>query len=247
MTTALSEAQVEAYRSQGFLFPLRLVPPEKVAEWRDGWERFEAEAKLLENGMHTPHSVHLEQEFAAEIVRWPALLDCVEALIGPEIVLLGSRFFVKWPGDASTVAWHQDAYPGRGLFPPELVTAWYAFDPVGEDAGGMLMIPGSHLAGVQDHSPAQREEGNLLSSNGQLPVTPEEAARAISVTLAAGEISLHDGRVAHASGANAGSSRRCGLAIRYIPAHVRQVRADLDELASAITVRSRNGGAQDVP
>ena len=238
-TTTLSEAQVEAYRSQGFLFPLRLAPPEKIDEWRSGWERFEEEAKLLENRMHTPHSVHFEQDFAAEIVRWPALLDCVEALIGPEIVLLGSRFFVKWPGDKSTVAWHQDAYPARGLHPPELVTAWYAFDAVGEDAGGMLMIPGSHLAGVREHPQTEGVEGNLLSGNGQLPVTPAEAANAVSVTLEAGELSLHDGLLAHSSGANVSSRRRCGLAIRYVPAHVRQIGFEIDELASAVTVRSR--------
>ncbi len=246
VATGLTEVDVEAFRSQGFLFPLRLAPEEKIAEWRDAWERFEAEEKLFEKRMHTPHSVHLEQQFAAEIVRWPALLDCIEALIGPEIVLLGSRCFIKWPGDARTVAWHQDAYPARRLFPPELVTAWYAFDPVGEDAGGMLMIPGSHLAGVQEHPQGPKQEGNLLSSDGQLPVTPEEAARAVSVTLAAGEISIHDGRVAHASGPNTGSTRRCGLAIRYVPEHVRQVGAELDERSSAITLRSRRSEEQNV-
>jgi ectoine hydroxylase-related dioxygenase (phytanoyl-CoA dioxygenase family) len=245
-TVALSKAQVDAFRSQGFLFPLRLVPPEKVVEWRDAWERFEAEAKLVENRLNNPHSVHLEQEFAAEIVCWPPLLDCIEALIGPEILLLGSRFFIKWPGDATTVAWHQDAHPAKRLFPPELVTAWYAFDPVGADAGAMSMIPGSHLAGVRDHRPAQNE-GSLLRINQELPLTADEAARAVSVTLAAGEISIHDGRVVHSSGANTSSRRRCGLAVRYVPAHVRQIGAELDELASAITVRSRGGGERPVP
>ena len=39
----------------------------------------------------------------------------------------------------------------------------------------------------------------------------------------AGEISLHDGAIIHGSLPNRSDRRRCGLTLRFIPAHVRQV------------------------
>jgi hypothetical protein len=66
------------------------------------------------------------------------------------------------------------------------------------------------------------EAGILLSINQEVPVTPDEVARAVDLELAAGMISLHDGALIHGSLPNRSDHRRrCGLTLRYVPASVR--------------------------
>jgi hypothetical protein len=44
--------------------------------------------------------------FAHEIVTHPKILDAVEAILGPDILVWGSTFFVKEPLTESFVSWH---------------------------------------------------------------------------------------------------------------------------------------------
>src|SRR5205814_6001574 len=102
------------------------------------------------------------------------------------------------------------------------VTAWYAVDDSDVENGCMRVIPGTHHGGIREHGKAERG-GNLLSINQEVPVTPEEEARAVDLVLRAGEISLHYGMVIHGSNPNRSTRRRCGLTLRYVPPTVRQV------------------------
>ncbi|MCJ7838567.1 MAG: phytanoyl-CoA dioxygenase family protein, partial [Burkholderiales bacterium] len=49
-------------------------------------------------------------------------------------------------------------------------------------------------------------------------------SRAVSLVLKAGEMSLHHIKLVHGSDPNRSNDRRIGLAIRYIPTHVRQTK-----------------------
>ena len=84
------------------------------------------------------------------------------------------------------------------------------------------MIPGSHRDGIRAHEYSSVASRNLLRRGQQIRVSDEEMRTAVPIELAAGQISIHDGNLVHSSGANKSSRRRCGLAIRYIPASVRQ-------------------------
>jgi len=50
-----------------------------------------------------------------------------------------------------------------------------------------------------------------------------DASHADTLTLAAGEMSLHHVRLIHGSEPNPSAQRRIGFAIRYLPTYVRQV------------------------
>lgn len=63
-----------------------------------------------------------------------------------------------------------------------------------------------------------------------------DEAQAVDVPLKAGEFSLHHIRLVHGSEPNTTPDRRIGLAIRYIPTYVRQVKID----DSAVLVRGRD-------
>jgi non-heme Fe2+,alpha-ketoglutarate-dependent halogenase len=171
---------------------------------------------------------HFDQRFVWELATHPRILDSLEAVMGPDILLLATHFFCKYPepGAAAAeraekfVAWHQDV-TYWGLEPPYAVTAWYAVDDSDAQNGCMRAIPGTHAAGIREHGKSGRG-GNLLSINQEVPVTAEEEVWAADMPLRAGQISLHHGALIHGSNPNRSARRRCGLTLRYIPASVRQ-------------------------
>jgi ectoine hydroxylase-related dioxygenase (phytanoyl-CoA dioxygenase family) len=142
----------------------------------------------------------------------------VEAVLGPNLLAWSVELFIKEPGSAKTVSWHQDiTYWGMGETDDE-VTAWVALSDVTIEAGCMRFIPGSHRGNIAAHEDTF-DPDNLLSRGQSIAGVDE--ARAVPGPLRPGEMSLHHGRCFHASGANASADRRIGLAIRYVTPEVR--------------------------
>jgi ectoine hydroxylase-related dioxygenase (phytanoyl-CoA dioxygenase family) len=215
-----------AFERDGYVSGIQVAEADEVARTRAAFDALEAiegrekcQIGLLDR--------HFDQRFVWDIATSPAVLDAVEAAIGPDILLLATHFFCKYPeespeaGAGKFVAWHQDV-TYWGLEPPLAVTAWYAVDDADAENGCMRLIPGTHREGVREHGTSHRE-GNLLSINQEVPVTAEEDASAVDAALRAGEISLHHGALIHGSNPNRSQRRRCGMTIRYVPPHVKQV------------------------
>jgi ectoine hydroxylase-related dioxygenase (phytanoyl-CoA dioxygenase family) len=213
----------ERFARGGFVSGIPVLGPEDADRVRAEFDAVEAvegrercQVGLLDR--------HFDLPFVREIATHPRVLDVVEAAIGPDIVLLATHFFCKYPSaDAASerfVAWHQDV-TYWGLEPPLAVTAWYAVDDSDAENGCMRVIPGTHGA-IREHGSSARA-GNLLSINQEVPVSPAEEAAAVDLPLKAGQISLHHGMLIHGSNPNRSSRRRCGLPIRYVPPHVRQI------------------------
>jgi non-heme Fe2+,alpha-ketoglutarate-dependent halogenase len=216
----LTQEQQDSFQQNGCLAPLRVVDPAAAdryralfdeLEGREGRER--ARIGLLDR--------HFDVPFLGEIATHPVILDAVTTLIGPDVALLATHFFCKYGREEGFVAWHQDV-TYWGLEPPQALTVWYAVDDSDAANGCMRAIPGTHHGGIREHGRAATE-GNLLSVNQEAPVNAEEEAGAIDLPLHAGEASLHDGMLIHGSRPNRSDRRRCGLTLRYIPAHARQV------------------------
>ena len=149
------------------------------------------------------------------------LLDYVQDLLGETVILRHSHFFVKLPGDGKRVSWHQDAsyWP---LSKSRVVSAWLAIDDVDPGNGAMQIIPGSHLHPQVPFRESAPAEQNVLD---QTVADPERyGAAPVTLTLAAGEVSLHSDWLLHASEVNHSGRRRCGLAMRYLSSDVRAYR-----------------------
>src|SRR6516165_7855544 len=94
---------------------------------------------------------------AAEAERHASILDLVEAVIGPDILVFHTTVWLKPPRSENYVPWHQDA-TYFGLAPFEHITAWVALPPSRPEGGCVRVIPGSHhkgqLARFDDHNDA---------------------------------------------------------------------------------------------
>lgn len=237
----IAGTRVEAFRRDGYLTGIRVKSRADAAAVRGAWEAFEAQEGFEAAGYSTEHSRHLDRQWVWDLAVDEGILDIVESLIGPDILLFGTRFFCKYGPDYNyRVSWHQDI-DSWGLEPPVALTVWYAIDRSDEENGCMQVIPGSHRAALREHDTTTLEDGNLLGRGQHLVVDSAEAARARSIVLEPGEISVHDAAVVHASVPNGSTRRRCGLAIRYVPTHVRQVRElAKSPLSKAILVRGHD-------
>ncbi len=62
-----------------------------------------------------------------------------------------------------------------------------------------------------------------MSINQEIPDELVDTSRAVDLVLKAGQVSVHEGQVYHASNPNRSNRRRCGLTVRFVAPHVRQV------------------------
>ncbi len=227
------------------------LPPEDVAAWaRDGILAPYAvlSAAQIEAGLATVaaidaqpaeirtglllHKTHLVSKTLGDICKLPGILDRVESLIGPDILVWGANFFLKEPRSHAYVSWHQDA-TYWGLEPADIVTAWVALTPSSRMSGCLRVVPGSHRWPIVEHVETYAAD-NLLSRGQEIAVEVDpDAVR--DIPLVPGEMSLHHVRIAHNSEPNQAEHRRIGFAIRYVAAHVRPTAPD-----HAMLVRGRN-------
>jgi ectoine hydroxylase-related dioxygenase (phytanoyl-CoA dioxygenase family) len=219
----LSQTDRDCYAAKGFLHPVRVMPIAQAQELRNAVEGLEAEHSEGA-GRHALTQFfrvngQLVIPLLAEIARHPAILDCVESILGPDLLVWSVELFIKEPGDGSVVSWHQDiTYWGMGETDEE-VTAWLALSDVSVEAGCMRFIPGSHTNGIVAHHDTF-DETNLLSRGQEIADIDETLAE--HGPLKPGEMSLHHGRCFHASAPNGSDDRRIGVAIRYVTPDVRQ-------------------------
>jgi hypothetical protein len=232
MSKVLSEEAIAQYQRDGFYFPVRVMSAEEARGYRRELESYEAQAggPIQSNRRH---KVHLLFTWANELVRHPKVLDAVEDLIGPNIICWTTNFFIKEANDPGFVSWHQDS-TYWGLEPPDVVTAWFAFTDAPLESGAMKFLPGSQKLDQIPHQDTF-DENNLLTRGQEVAVDVDES-KAVDVPLRIGEISLHHIRLIHGSSPNTTNDRRIGLAIRYIPTHVRQIKVR----DSAMLVRGRD-------
>lgn len=212
----LSAGQVEQFRREGFLFPQRALEASDAARRAAALQAFAAgKGQPLTSLLR--FKAHLRFRALEDVARHPAILDAVESLIGPDILVFTSTVWAKAPRDRRYVSWHQDsAY--FGLDPHDEVTAWVALTDSRRDNGCLRVIPRSHTGEDYRHDET-RDADNLLIRGQAIRGLDEGAAR--DVELAPGEFSLHTERTVHGSLANDSDRPRIGYAIFYIPPHVR--------------------------
>lgn len=237
------EQMSSLYEQQGYLTAVSVLDPTELREAREAFAQLERKFGT-DYTKYSLHNVHMQYDWVNGLVNHPRILEVVCAVLGPDVLLLDSRFICKYPvtkanadvisyenvqaGEETVredqkekeanlpyVAWHQDMRYW-GLDGGPVLSVWLALDDSLEDNGALQVIPGSHCSGMLPHRQSQRL-GNMLSVNQEIPEELVQADKAVLCPLWAGQMSLHDGLLVHASDPNMSDRRRCGFVIRYVP------------------------------
>jgi hypothetical protein len=223
MAPSLAPADVARYARDGFLSPNRALTADDAAACRAKLEAFERAigGPLTADATARHRSrTHVLLTWVHGLASHPAILDAVESLIGPNILVFTSTWFIKEPESAAIAAWHQDA-TYFGLRPHLRVTAWLALTDATAENGCMEFLPGSHQRGQLPHTAGVVAES--VNRARQAVDGAVDDAPAVHAPLAAGEFSLHHTLTLHRSQPNRSRGRRIGLGISYIPTHVSHV------------------------
>ena len=239
---ALTEEQVRHYHENGFLFPVPALTPAEVADAMANIERLEARIGTRLSAAHKKYrsGSYTFLPWVDAVVRHPRVLDAVEDVIGPDILVYWATFFVNEPGTPAMTAWHQDS-TYFGLEPHEHVTAWVALTDAGKLAGCMDVVPPNGAPRQYHHAKIGLK--NSITAAGQAIIEPIDETGLTTMELKAGEMSLHHTLCPHRSLPNRAAHRRIGYGISYIPAHAKPTGS---YRMKALLVRGRDHGNFDL-
>ena len=231
----LTAAQVEEFRQNGFLVIQNVLTPAELAAMRQradeiargelpegsritrqvepAIQRGEEAAATYEDSLRKMVKLALEDEvFRAHALR-PSVVECMQALLGPDLTLYQDQLFMKAPRVGSRQPYHQDQPAGFYIDPPDLlVTCWTALDESTEENGCLRYLTGSHKLGAL--SKEERAVYEARAAEGPLPGE-------VPLVLPAGGCGLHHGWLLHASDVNRSDKRRRGYATHYVSSKVR--------------------------
>lgn len=195
MPRLLTESKRRRFSDTGVVYPVRVLSDAETDHYR-------AACNLLEQQLGgKPRTIevrqmHLHFRWAYSLASHPCILDAVEDLLGPDVLVWATELFIKHPGDASVaVGWHRDR-PYLGFAGGKSVTAWVALNDSTSANGCMRVLPRN----------ADHDESIAASDDRRL----------VDVELSAGETSLHDADVLHGSAPNLSQTKRIGFVIRYV-------------------------------
>ena len=217
---ALTTQQREDYRHNGFLFPIAALAPDEVETCLAGVRRLESDlgCPVAEADVKWRSHAYAHSPWFNDLARHPRILDAVEDVIGPNILVWTSTFFIKEPNSPTFAAWHQDgAY--FGLEPREQVCAWVALTDATALAGCMEQLSFHGAPRLYHH--AALGLANSINRAGQTITEPFDDSAPIAMALPAGSFSLHHELAVHRSAPNRAAHRRIGIGLNYIPTHVR--------------------------
>jgi hypothetical protein len=217
----LGAGEIETYGREGLVIPRYRLPAAQLAGLQTALdELIEANPGVRPEQLISAHVANGGGERVKghraflDFAHDPAILDMVEQLIGPDIVLWGAQIFCKRAGDGMEIPWHQDGryWPIRPL---ATCTVWVALDWSVPENGCMRYVPRSHTGQVYRHRKDDRPDLalDLVLEDGEVE---RETAR--DVVLEPGQMSLHDVYLVHGSAPNRSPRRRAGFAVRYMPA-----------------------------
>jgi len=220
--TRLTPEEIEQYKNEGYTLPHgKVFADDKFQALVDHFE-----AKLAAwpkdqrpEAMDTPHFAD------PKLLEWalaPEVVDLVEPLLGPDILLFSTHFICKPKGDGRRVPWHEDsAYWRRKIIAPiEVATVWLAIDPSTTENGCMYVIPRSHNTGKMGYSDYEDVDSSQSVFPTEILPTQRKDELAVPCELAPNHCSLHDARTQHGSPPNTSNQRRCGWTLRFMPATV---------------------------
>ena len=207
MISGLTHEQLTDYDELGFLHSIPVLSPPEVARFR---AEIEETCRALGGRVTRLDGPHLFFRWAWELSTHPRVLDCMEQLIGPNILLKSTRLFYKFGNSDSFVGWHQDGIT-EALKEAHVPAIWLGLTPATAENGCLRVVPRSHRLGLIPH--ANRPNPDNLTTQGATAQIEIDAPQ--DVVMRAGEMSLHHPLTLHASNPNRSGESRIGFSATY--------------------------------
>ena len=216
MSNILTKDQINDYRTNGFIYPVPVIPSIKADYYAKKLLSFQNQHPEHLSGIKA-RKLHLILTWMADLISEKVILDAVEDLLGPNIMCWSSTLFIKDAENPAFVSWHQDGNYW-GLEPMDVITIWFAITSSTIKNGCVNVIPGTQKLGLLPHR-SKTDTINLLNSEVDPSMVDEE--KSISIELSAGDISVHHPFVLHGSLTNTSNQWRRGGSIQYMPVTTR--------------------------
>jgi non-haem Fe2+, alpha-ketoglutarate-dependent halogenase len=203
----LTEKQLADYEELGFLDSIPILSTDEVREFRAEVDKTCAALGGRITRLDQPHYYF---RWAWDLSTHPRVLDCMEQLIGPNIMLKSTRLFYKFGSSDSFVGWHQDGLTEQ-LKDACVPAIWLGLTPATAENGCLRVVPQSHRLGLVPHADVPNPDN--LTTQGATAQVPIAAPH--DVVMRAGEMSLHHPLMLHASNPNRSAEARIGFSATY--------------------------------
>ena len=205
--STLSAKQITEYEELGFLDSIPILSIDEVRHFR---AEVEQTCVALGGRVTRLDGPHLYFRWAWDLSTHPRVLDCMEQLIGPNIMLKSTRLFYKFGSSDSFVGWHQDGLTEQ-LADAHVPAIWLGLTPATAENGCLRVVPRSHRLGLVPHADFPNPDN--LTTQGATAQVPIESTH--DVVMRAGEMSLHHPLMLHASNPNRTAEARIGFSATY--------------------------------
>ena len=221
----ITQRDVDAYRSEGFLVIPGVLSADEVGTLRRVTDEFVEQSRAVathtavfdledEHSASMPRvrriiSPHRWHPAYAAMVRQPRILAVLNALWGPNVRFDNSKLNMKSAGIGSPVEWHQDwaFYPHTN---DDLAAVGIMIDDMDEDNGAMLVLPGSHTGPTYDH-----HANGFFCGAFDVAAAKLDVSKAVPCVGKAGSITVHHVRLVHGSASNRSNRPRRFLLHQY--------------------------------
>ena len=207
MNPALTDKQLLDYEELGYLHSIPVLSPSEVVYFR---EAIEETCRALGGKVTRLDGPHLFFRWAWDLSTHPRVLDCMEQLIGPDVLLKSTRLFYKFANSDSFVGWHQDGITEE-LRDAHVPAIWLGLTPATAENGCLRVVPRSHRLGLIPHD--DRPNPDNLTTEGATAQVKIDSPQ--DVEMQAGEMSLHHPLMLHASNPNRSGESRIGFSATY--------------------------------
>ena len=222
----LSEKQLDAYRTNGFIVAERLVADGWLADLRDQVDQLVEESRHVranddvydledshragEPRVRRLKAPHKYCDAVARVARHPDIVSILTQLIGPGVRIQTSKLNMKSAQYGAAVEWHQDwaFYPHTN---DDLLAVGILLDDCDASNGPMMVVSRSHRGPTYDHHADGYFCGAIDPSN--LDLAFEKVA--VPLTGPAGSVSFHHVRAIHGSALNRSERTRRLLLVQY--------------------------------
>jgi len=222
----LSGEQLAQYEESGFIHSIPVLSADEVAYYR---AEVEKTRQAISNHVARLNTLHLFFRWAWDLSTHPRLLNCLEQILGPNILLKSTRLFYKSGKSAAYVGWHQDGVTER-LHDPRTPAIWLGLTAATVENGCLRVVPRSHRFGFVDHTSSPdvaplpgstsppveswvRTYGDELSE--RITRIQPDSDSAFDLVMRPGMMSIHHPVTLHGSNPNLSTEPRIGLSASY--------------------------------